>query len=240
MESIMKRDQLTKTLNTVYARRDADPASFTEENKEYMEKLEAGLKKLEKRIKEFSNNLKNDQKVLEEFGFCIFAANSKALAADRAIELLKKRNMLYSDNKQKIAKIIVSCGVRFHNKKAKYFIEGRKKLFEQKKFFEYLKNSKNEIELRDKLIKNINGFGLKEASHFLRNIGVSKNLAIIDRHILKKLKEFKIIKKLPTTLTKKRYLKIEKRIIDFSKKIKIPINKLDLYLWAEQTGFVFK
>ncbi|MCX7998624.1 MAG: FapA family protein [Leptospiraceae bacterium] len=66
MESIMKKEQLMKTLNTVYARRDADPASFTEENKEYMEKLEAGLKKLDKRIKEYDKEIQTLQNYLEQ------------------------------------------------------------------------------------------------------------------------------------------------------------------------------
>ncbi len=66
MESAMKKDQLTKTLNTVYARRDADPASFTEENREYMEKLEAGIKKLEKRIKEYDKEIQTLQTYLEQ------------------------------------------------------------------------------------------------------------------------------------------------------------------------------
>jgi len=65
-ESVMKKEQLLKTLNTVYARRDADPASFTAENKEYMTKLEAGLKKLEKRISEYDKEIQTLQNYLEQ------------------------------------------------------------------------------------------------------------------------------------------------------------------------------
>ncbi|MFN3910047.1 MAG: DNA lyase, partial [Candidatus Anstonellaceae archaeon] len=91
-----------------------------------------------------------------------------------------------------------------------------------------------------KLVKEIDGLGLKEASHFLRNIGMMKNLAILDRHILKCLKYYGVIKEIPKTLTKKNYLEIEKRMIEFSKKIKIEPAKIDLLFWSEQTGYVFK
>jgi len=46
--------------------------------------------------------------------------------------------------------------------------------------------------LRDILVRNIEGYGLKEASHFLRNIGLL-NVSIIDRHILRFLLNNKLL-----------------------------------------------
>lgn len=66
LESVMKKEQLMKTLNTVLARRDADPASFTDENKEYMAKIEAGVKKLEKRLLDFDKEIQTLQNYLEQ------------------------------------------------------------------------------------------------------------------------------------------------------------------------------
>ena len=93
---------------------------------------------------------------------------------------------------------------------------------------------------REWLVENIKGIGYKEASHFLRNIGFGKDLAILDVHILKNLKEYKVIQKIPKSLTKKEYLKIENKFRDFCRRIKIPMNELDLLLWSKETGFVFK
>ena len=42
----------------------------------------------------------------------------------------------------------------------------------------------SENELRDELIVLVSGLGLKQASMFLRDVGVAKNLAIIDRHVI--------------------------------------------------------
>ena len=101
-----------------------------------------------------------------------------------------------------------------------------------------LKNGdKNEV--REWLIKNVKGIGYKEASHFLRNIGF-KNMAILDRHILKNLRSNSIIKEIPKTLTRNRYLDIEKSFISFSKKLDITIDEMDLLFWSAETGKIFK
>jgi N-glycosylase/DNA lyase len=84
------------------------------------------------------------------------------------------------------------------------------------------------------------GFGLKEASHFLRNIGSEFDLAILDRHIIKNLLRYGVIDEIPKSLTKKQYLMIEERMKKFSKKIGIPLAELDLLFWSEETGEIFK
>ncbi|MEM3584736.1 MAG: hypothetical protein QW193_05630, partial [Nitrososphaerales archaeon] len=80
----------------------------------------------------------------------------------------------------------------------------------------------------------------KEASHFLRNIGLGKDFAILDRHILKNLKEFNVIKDIPKSISKKVYLDIENKMREFSKQINIPMDELDLLFWSKETSFIFK
>ncbi|MBU0628517.1 MAG: DNA lyase, partial [Nanoarchaeota archaeon] len=99
--------------------------------------------------------------------------------------------------------------------------------------------NKNAKIIREFIVTNVKGIGYKEASHFLRNIG-HRNLAILDRHILKNLQKLKVINKIPKTLNKKNYLLIEDRFYKFSKKIKIPMDELDLLFWSIETGKVFK
>jgi len=62
-------------------------------------------------------------------------------------------------------------------------------------------------DMREWLIRSIRGIGYKEASHFLRNIGLGENLAILDRHILKNLKFFGVIEEIPASLPKKNILR---------------------------------
>ena len=71
------------------------------------------------------------------------------------------------------------------------------RLFEGYKNWNNVKSKlseKNIPELRNWLAKNVKGYGLKEAGHFLRNIGISDNkITILDRHILRNLKKLNII-----------------------------------------------
>jgi len=82
--------------------------------------------------------------------------------------------------------------------------------------------------------------GLKEASHFLRNTGRGEDLAILDRHILRNLIRHGVLRRLPRTLTARRYLDIETRTERFSNEIGIPMSALDLLFWSRETGEIFK
>jgi N-glycosylase/DNA lyase len=99
---------------------------------------------------------------------------------------------------------------------------------------------KNSLEAREWLAKNIKGFGMKEASHFLRNIGMGSDLAILDVHILSNLQALGVIDEVPKSITDKIYLEIESKVRYFSKLVSIPMDELDLLLWSEETGIIFK
>jgi N-glycosylase/DNA lyase len=84
------------------------------------------------------------------------------------------------------------------------------------------------------------GFGFKEASHFLRNIGFGGDLAILDTHILKNMVKYGIIKSLPKNISAAGYLILEDKFRVFSKKVNIPMGELDLLLWSAETGEILK
>ena len=93
---------------------------------------------------------------------------------------------------------------------------------------------------REWLVRNVKGIGYKEASHFLRNVGLGGDLAILDRHILKNLRSLQVMEEVPTSLSRRRYLDIERRMKELSEEIKIPMSHLDLVLWYKEAGEVFK
>ena len=92
---------------------------------------------------------------------------------------------------------------------------------------------------REWLVENVKGLGYKEASHFLRNVGY-KQLAILDRHILRLLEEDGFIEEVPKSLGRKRYLEIEKKFEGIAGKIGMTAAELDLYMWYMKTGKVLK
>jgi len=176
---------------------------------------------IKKRLNEFSKIKGKD--IFYELCFCLLTPQSNAKKCDLAVKKLKENDFLNRNiNPVKYLK----TNTRFHNNKSKYLL--------------YLKKKYPNIEFeRDFLIKNIKGIGLKEASHFLRNIGY-RNLAILDRHVLKNLEKLGVIKEIPKSLTVNKYLEIEKKFRKFADNVKIPMDELDLLFWSFETGEVFK
>lgn len=96
------------------------------------------------------------------------------------------------------------------------------------------------FEKRELLIANVPGYGLKEATHFLRNIGKNESLAILDRHILRNLYTYGAIPAIPENLSKKTYYRIENQFKEFAKNVGIPLDELDLLFWSMETGIILK
>lgn len=186
-------------------------------------------KEIQNRLKEFRKP-KNDKEIFCELAFCLLTPQSRARVCWDAVTNLVKKDILLIGTQKQIRNELT--GVRFKNKKAVFICEARR-------FFNNGGLGKLVFE-REWLVKNIKGMGYKEASHFLRNIGIGLNLAILDRHILKNLKELGVIKDIPGSLTRKRYLEIEKKMGRYAKRIKMPMGCLDLVLWSKETGEVFK
>ena len=184
------------------------------------------------RIKEFKEP-KSPEKIFSELCFCILTANFNAERCVRIQEAIG--NGFLSMKKKELAKKLKEMGHRFPNKRAEYIVEARGTFSE---LMDVLHSEKNGPEIREYLVKNIKGLGYKEASHFLRNIGFD-DLAILDFHILDLLEKYGIIKK-PRTLSRRKYLEIERKLKDIAEDLNISLAELDLYLWYMETGKVLK
>jgi thermostable 8-oxoguanine DNA glycosylase len=58
--------------------------------------------------------------------------------------------------------------------------------------------------------------------------------------VLHTLKHHGVIKDIPHTLSKKTYLEIEEKMQTFADEIEIPLSHLDLLIWYNTTGDLFK
>ncbi len=203
-----------------------------------------GLKREEilRRLKEFKKLwLKGkDEEIFEELAFCILTPQSKAKVCCEAIERLKEQGLLSRGSNKEIKEGIKY--VRFKNKKADYLVKARNFFLNNGMVCikSTLSQFKDTHQCREWLVKNIKGLGYKEASHFLRNIGFGEKISILDRHIMRNLKDLKIIEDVPESLSKAKYLAIEERMAAFSKEINIPLSHLDLILWYKETGEILK
>lgn len=196
---------------------------------------------IEERLEEFRLIFKRNDpyELFAEFAFCLLTPQSKAKICWAAVEKLKASGALYRGSRTEIEKQLI--GVRFKRNKAGYIMESRRKFLKNGKFT-IMKTilSLSPVKAREWLVKNVKGMGMKEASHFLRNIGLGEDLAILDRHILKNLKALEVIDNIPPNLSIGKYLEIESKMKEFSRRHKIPMAYLDLALWCRETGEIFK
>lgn len=199
-------------------------------------------KQIHARLREFERLLHagSEKEVFEELVFCLLTPQSKAKACWATVNSLLGKNLLYKADASRLSGELNR--VRFRNNKAKYIVRARGMFVTKDGIYlkSKIKQFKDIFCAREWLVKNVKGMGYKEASHFLRNIGLGKDIAILDRHILKNLKAFGVIGEIPKSLTRNRYMEIEERMKRFSKKIGIPLNHLDLLFWYKEAGEVFK
>ena len=210
---------------------------MTELNQKYLEKRGA----IEKRLQEFRDiYAEPDDVIFEELCFCLLTPQTKAKSAAKVIEKLNEKNLLLTGSAEEIKKWMAA--IRFNNNKANYIIGARELLMENGnlEIKKHIEDAPDVFAVRNWLVKNIKGYGMKEASHFLRNIGFGDDIAILDRHILKNMVKYGVIPEVPSSLTEKKYLELEKKLIEFSKNNGIPPAHLDLVWWSEETGEIFK
>jgi N-glycosylase/DNA lyase len=181
-----------------------------------------------------------DAELFTEMCFCTCTPQNDANRALNAATELSRRGLLKTGSEEKIAALLRVCGVRFHNNKASYIVKNRTAFFHgTRKRIESLLDT-GEIDARNELAEQVCGWGLKEASHFLRNIGHGGEICILDRHILRRLAECGVIDGVPKTLPPARYREIEHGMKKFAARKRIPVDALDLVFWYQAKGEVFK
>ena len=192
---------------------------------------EAKKSAIKQRLQDFKK-IRSHERIFYEMCYCVMTANGSAKAGRIAQKRLEENNFLGTG-------IIADCveSVRYCENKKKFLLQNRANILEDKiDLSRHL--SGDAYELRERVAndsRHFKGLGWKEASHFLRNIGFS-GLAILDRHILKNLKELNVISGIPDSLTRKKYLEIEEKLQKFCERINIPVDEFDLLVWSAESG----
>lgn len=97
-------------------------------------------------------------------------------------------------------------------------------------FDSYLGAFDSEFSARDDIVSRFAGLGMKQASMFLRDIGFSRDLAIIDVHVYRYLTTFFDFPIGP--LTRRRYLDAEIFLLDLAKRLGTDLLTLDCLIWT--------
>jgi len=172
-----------------------------------------------------------------ELCFCLLTPQSSALHANHVVNELKSID--YQSFGQNVLHLLrqPTSYIRFHNVKHARLAQARLEWPTISNVIE--RTHVTPQQRRDMLASTVNGFGLKESSHFLRNIGV-RGLAIIDRHLVTNLVHCGVYSEAPALGSKRAYHDVEKRFLEFCTDIGIDIDEVDLLFWCAQTGHILK
>ncbi len=174
---------------------------------------------------------------LFELIYCLLTPQSSARNAQKVVDALQHTGFagqpfdpepILRDRKHYI---------RFHRTKSKHLLRVRDQMTE---ITTALAAHSDPRESREWLVRNVKGLGYKESTHFLRNIGRSGDLAILDRHMLRNMKRYGAVRQLPDTLSRRHYLRLERAFQRFAQSIGIPPGELDLLFWSMETGEILK
>lgn len=182
----------------------------------------------------------SDARLWEELVFCIFTAGASAQMGLRSVEAVKP--LLPEGAHQELADRLRGVH-RYPVARSGYIVVTREHLQGdcQMRLRERLNSFTDPLARRDWLARErgIKGLGYKEASHFLRNIGLS-GYAILDKHILRCLAELGVIESPAPPATRTKYLAVEERLRGFAEDVQIDFDELDLVLWSMKTGEILK
>ncbi len=191
----------------------------------------------------------NKEDVFYMLMFCLCVPQSKAIKAESAIEILREQN--YYSQHIPLAQIvhILTGRVRFHTVKAQRLVDAKELFFSPvfwdnlRKRYEFCCSEKvKEATLqsvRSFLMHRIKGMGMKLASHFMRNVGMT-GLAILDVHVIDGLNKRGVINIDKLGPSQAEYLRIEEEMKGYAAEVGITLDELDLLLWSQKTGYVFK
>jgi len=189
-----------------------------------------------------------------ELCLCVLSSNVPFESASSAFQHLKRKGLLTKEyllsNSEAIRTLSKELSkplylpirkngdlrkYRFPQIRATYIVKAARTIYKSGYSLKaLLQESKSEYDARDVLTKRVPGVGLKQASLFLRNIGYSRSLAIIDTHIISFLEKFErpCESRITQPHSKEEYENIEKMMQTFARKLNAELSLLDFAIWS--------
>jgi N-glycosylase/DNA lyase len=182
----------------------------------------------------------SDVELFAELVFCIFTAGASARMGIKS--LARVRPILLTGDQTALENILVGAH-RYPRGRAGYIVHTRDYLQQHcgLQMRKLLASFPDRQSRRDFWAANrdIKGIGLKEASHFLRNIGYP-GYAILDKHVLRSLHELGLLEDPHPPKNSKQYFAIEQVVYRLAEQLEIDCDELDLLLWSHKTGEILK
>ena len=175
-----------------------------------------------------------DEELFRELCFCLLTANYTSEGGIRIQKAIGGGFLTMGE--AALAAELRRLGYRFPNARARYIVAAR----QHRNVRDLLAGAPDERSLRKHVADSVLGLGFKEASHFLRNIGYT-GLAIIDFHVMDVLAGHGMIERPKSrSLSRKKYLEVERVLDSLAERAGLTQGELDLYLWYLETGKILK
>lgn len=181
---------------------------------------------------------KDIRDVYYEGCYCIFAVQNPAVRTVRAVKWMRSGNIFdtAADDPDGTTKRVaegIRGLVRFHNVKGRRVVLFRRQVEE---VYGLLKKGGPVFGMRDHLARMVNGFGMKEAGHFLRNTGF-RGLAILDVHILRQLDARGVFGWFKgKSLSPSKYREAEAAMQGYARELDTDVDHLDVLWWSQGSG----
>lgn len=176
---------------------------------------------------------RSKEEIFGELCFCLLTANTSAEMGIRTQKLIGLDGFINHDQ-EFLSKELKRIKYRFYNVRSNFIVQARWIIDE----LPGLLKSADRASAREYLVENVKGIGYKEASHFLRNVGVF-DFAILDKHIMRMLsREYNF--EMPKSIQRKDYYKNEEIVVSLSGKVDLAPGIFDLYMWKIATGKIIK
>lgn len=187
------------------------------------------------RVEEFKlNNIADEDVWFRELVLCVLTANSSFVSAYKVLGYVMEE---FDKGTYRFERVLEERGYRFYELKAKYLKNLVRYRGRVKSWIKPLADRSQAL-AREVLANEIYGIGMKEASHFLRNVGYF-DLAIVDKHVMRFSINSGLVRPFKT-LTRSRYLEIERKLKGLAHQLGMSVGILDLFIWHIETGTVLK
>jgi N-glycosylase/DNA lyase len=182
----------------------------------------------------------DDRRLFVELAFCIFAAGTSALQGFAGVRACG--DVLHTGDAEELARRLKGQ-YRFWSHRAHYIAQTREHLRDVcgLRLRDYILGFSSPEARREAfaLEPRVRGIGMKEASHFLRNIGY-RRYGILDTHIVRSLHALGRCPVARPPTTPSRYRGLEAALGEFAEDTGIEMDELDLLLWSNWTGEILK
>lgn len=200
------------------------------------------------------SRIRNEEKLLAELVLCIVSSQEKYEVALACLKILhKERALVVPKNKKEFLFIkkrinailsqpfrlrlngkLQSRRLRFSNKKADYIVSTMENIYLRGTTLSQIIRGQGEVKaIRMEIIKYGKGIGPKQASMFLRNIGYSSDLAILDKHIFDFMWVMGLTNSSRSSVsTISEYERLEDCLLNYAHQYSLPIFYLDIAIWT--------